>query len=65
MTFEDFKKVATGMRREELLKLGEPASRITMDEDGHLVETFSYSDKENAIGRVRLTDGVVSSVEIL
>jgi len=52
------------MSREDLLKLGAPASRIMMDEDGHLVETFSYADKESSLGRVRLTDGVVYSVEI-
>jgi hypothetical protein len=65
MTVEDLRRVTSGMRREELLKFGQPVSRIMMDEDGHLVESYSYADKENSIGRVKLTDGVVSSVEIL
>jgi len=65
MTAGDLRKVTNGMRREDLLKLGEPTSRIMMDDDGHLVETFSYADKDASIGRVKLTDGVVSSVEIL
>jgi hypothetical protein len=52
------------MRREDLLKLGAPVSRIMMEDDGHLIETFSYADKDNSLGRVRLTDGVVSSVEV-
>jgi hypothetical protein len=60
----DLKKVTNGMSREDLLKLGAPASRITMDEDGHLLESFSYSDKATSIGRVKLTDGVVSSVVV-
>jgi hypothetical protein len=60
----DLKKVSNGMSREDLLKLGAPASRITMDEDGHLLESFSYADKDTSIGRVKLTDGVVSSVVV-
>jgi len=64
VTAEDLKKVSNGMRREDLLKLGAPVSRIMMEDDGHLIETFSYADKDNSLGRVRLTDGVVSSVEV-
>jgi hypothetical protein len=52
------------MTRDDLLKLGPPVSRIMMEDDGHVLETFSYADKDNSLGRVRLTDGVVSSVEI-
>jgi hypothetical protein len=61
---DDLKRVASGMSREELLKLGQPMSRIMMSDDGHLLETFSYADKDTSLGRVLLTDGVVSSVEI-
>jgi hypothetical protein len=64
MTLDDLKKVASGMSREDLLKLGAPVSRIMMDEDGHVLETFSYASGENSLGRVRLTDGLVSTVEI-
>ncbi len=64
VTTDDLKKVASGMNREELLKLGTPASRISMSDDGHLSETYSYTDKDNWIGRVRLVDGAVSSVEL-
>jgi hypothetical protein len=60
VTSDDLRKVSSGMSRESLLKLGAPASRITMDEDGHLLEIFSYS----SLGRVKLTDGAVSSIEI-
>jgi hypothetical protein len=64
MTMDDLRKVSNGMSRENLLKLGAPVSRIMMDEDGHIMESFSYASGETALGRVRLTDGVVSSVEI-
>jgi len=64
VTADDLKKVANGMKREDLLRLGAPASRITMSDDGHIFETFSYADKDTSIGRVKLTDGAVSSVEI-
>ena len=60
---EDLKKVFNGMTREDLLKLGAPGSKITMSDDGHLYETFSYYEKDTSIGRVKLTDGTVSSVE--
>jgi len=64
VTASDLRKVMSGMSREDLLKLGAPAARITMSDDGHLLETFSYMDKDASLGRVRLTDGVVSTVEV-
>jgi hypothetical protein len=64
VTADDLKKVTNGMTREDLLKLGSPASRITMTDDGHLLETFSYAAKDASFGRVKLTDGAVSSVEV-
>ncbi len=64
VTAEDLKQVTTGMKRADLLKLGAPASRIMMSDDGHLLETFSYAQKDTSIGRVKLTDGAVSSVEV-
>ncbi|HVO98413.1 MAG TPA: hypothetical protein VMT15_10120 [Bryobacteraceae bacterium] len=64
VTSEDLKKVAEGMKRDDLLKLGAPAARITMDDDGHLMETYTYYAKDTAIGRVKLTDGSVTKVEV-
>jgi hypothetical protein len=65
VTAEDLKKVTTGMSREDVLRLGAPVSRIMMDDDeGHLLEVYSYADKDSSIGRVRLKDGMVASVEI-
>lgn len=64
VTAADLKKLTNGTGRADVLKLGAPASRIMMSDDGHLLEVFSYADKDAAIGRVRLTDGAVSSVEV-
>jgi len=65
VTVADLKRVTNGMSREDVLKLGAPSSRIMMDDDeGHLVEVYSYADKDTSLGRVRLKDGVVSSVEV-
>ena len=54
--------VKAGMSREELLKsFGEPASKMSMAEDGKLVERFRYSDKVSYV-RVILEDGKVKEV---
>ncbi len=64
VTVEDLRKVTTGMSREQLLKLGSPTGRITMDEDGHLIEIFQYSANGTGLGTVRVTDGAVSGVRM-
>jgi hypothetical protein len=63
-TAEDLKTVASGTSREEVLKLGAPASRITMSDNGHLVEIFRYQTRDTTFGVVRLSDGSVSSVQV-
>jgi len=65
VTAEDIQKVSLGMQRGQLLKLGAPASRITMFDDGHLVEIYRYMTKDTTLGVVRLTDGSVSSIQKL
>jgi len=62
MTADDLKGVTTGMQRNDILKLGEPSSRITMMDGGHLLEIYRYQDKDSTLGVVRLTDGAVSTV---
>ncbi len=66
MTSEDLKKVAAGMNREDLLRLGAPGSRIAMSDDGHLQETYRYyaHGGDSVIGTVRLVDGSVSAVQV-
>ena len=63
MTAEDLKQVAPGASREDVLKLGAPSARITMIEDGHLIEVYDYIAHGENLGRVRLTDGAVASVQ--
>ena len=61
---EDLRTLASGTSREEVLKLGAPSSRITMFDDGHLVEIYRYQNRETTLGVVRLSDGSVSSVQV-
>jgi hypothetical protein len=63
MSPEDFRSVSTGMTRADVLKFGVPDSKITMFEDGHLVELYSYHQNGQKFGGLRLTDGVVSSIQ--
>jgi len=64
VTPEDLKTLASGTSRAEVLKLGAPSSRITMFDEGHLVEIFRYQTHETTFGVVRLSDGSVSSVQV-
>src|SRR5579864_200987 len=64
VTPDDLKALASGTVRGDVLKLGAPASRITMYDDGHLVEIYHYQAHERTFGVVRLSDGAVSSVEV-
>jgi hypothetical protein len=64
MTADALRTVTTGMEREDVLKLGTPAYRITMFEGGHLVETYAYRNNGEKFGSVRLTDGSVAAVQI-
>jgi hypothetical protein len=63
-TAENLQAITTGETREEVLKLGLPAARITMFDDGHLLEIYSYSVQNKTFGVVRLSDGAVSRVEL-
>lgn len=63
MSPEEFRKISTGASRGDVLRLGTPASRITMFDDGHLVELYSYRQNGQKFGTLRLTDGAVSNVE--
>ena len=64
MTSADLAAVAVGMGRNDVLRMGVPSARLTMNQDGHLMETFRYRDAQGDVGAVRLTDGAVARVEI-
>lgn len=63
MSPEDLRSVSMGMTRAEVLQLGAPSSKITTFEDGHVVEQYSYYQNGQRFGGLKLTDGVVSSVQ--
>jgi hypothetical protein len=64
VTSDDLKALANGTTRKDVLKLGAPASRITMYDDGHLVEIYRYQSRDTTLGVVRLSDGSVSNVQV-
>lgn len=64
VTAEELRKASVGMTRDELLQLGKPTGRLTLSDDGHLMETYQYVRDGKRIGTVRLQDGLVSRVEI-
>lgn len=58
-TPETFAQVAAGSSRADVIKsLGNPASKISMVEDGKLIESYRYRD----LGTVRLANGSVTTV---
>ncbi|MEO8050664.1 MAG: hypothetical protein ABI833_09635 [Acidobacteriota bacterium] len=63
MSPEEFRSISLGEARADVLKFGAPASKITMFEDGHVVEQYSYHQNGQRFGGLRLTDGVVSSIQ--
>lgn len=63
-TPEDLQALARGTARNDVLKLGPPSSKITMYDDGHLVEIYRYQTHDTTFGVVRLSDGSVSSVQV-
>ena len=59
----DLALIAKGMERDTLLALGKPSSKMTLYEDGHLLEIYQYRNQTVASGTVRLRDGAVSAIE--
>ena len=60
VTRDELRLVTMGMQRPDVLRLGIPAAKITMYDDGHLVEIYRYLSNDTAIGAVRLTPSRVS-----
>jgi hypothetical protein len=63
-TSVDLSKITIGMSRAELLKLGPPAGRMSLSDGGHLMETYQYVVNGKVAAKIRLTDGMVSSVDL-
>jgi hypothetical protein len=63
VTTAQLRAVASGANRSEVIgSLGVPAARITMDDNGHLVEILQYNANGARVGSVRCSDGRVESV---
>jgi hypothetical protein len=64
VTSAELRAIAAGTSRADVVgKVGVPAARITMDDDGHLVEILEYTANGNRVGSVRCSDGHVESVD--
>jgi hypothetical protein len=63
-TAADLRSIALGTDRDDVLKLGVPAARIMMYDDGHVLEIYRYMLKDRDLGVIRLSDGAVSSVRV-
>jgi hypothetical protein len=63
-TAADLRGIKAGTGRDDVLRLGAPAARIMMYDNGHLVEIFRYLSGDNNLGVVRLSDGTVLSVQV-
>jgi hypothetical protein len=62
-TREELAKVTAGTSSQDLVaRLGVPSSKISMQEDGHLLEIFRYSVPGSDLGSVRVVDGAVTEV---
>ncbi|HYL78988.1 MAG TPA: hypothetical protein VEU96_32655 [Bryobacteraceae bacterium] len=63
-TPEELASVKVGATASEVLKvLGPPESRVTIPDDGHLLEICQYWAKGKQLGTVRLDNGQVITVE--
>ena len=63
-TAEELASIKVGATEKDLLAaLGAPASRVTIPEEGHLLEICQYWAKGKPLGTVRLDNGQVVTVE--
>jgi hypothetical protein len=63
-TAEDFATIQVGASEEQVVAaLGQPESKVTIPDDGHLVQICQYWSNGKQIGTVRLDNGQVVTVE--
>ena len=63
-TREKLAEIQQGASYEQIVAtLGTPASKIEMIEDGKVLENLRIESRGNKIGTIRLTNGIVTSVE--
>jgi hypothetical protein len=63
-TAEEFSSIQVGASEQELVAaLGQPESKVTIPDDGHMVEICQYWANGKQLGTVRLDNGQVVNVE--
>jgi hypothetical protein len=63
ITLEALESVKAGMKKAEVLQnLGEPLSKLSIPEDGMLLETYRYNVAPNHTGTVRFAIGIVTGI---
>lgn len=63
-TAEQLASVKVGATAKEVLAvLGEPESRVTIPDEGHMLEICQYWSKGKQLGTIRLDNGQVAAVE--
>jgi hypothetical protein len=63
-TAEELASIQVGASEQELIAaLGQPESKVTIPDDGHMVEICQYWSKGKQLGTVRLDNGQVVNVE--
>ncbi len=61
---EDIRAIQAGAGRGEVIaKLGQPASLVTIPDEGHLLESFKYVAGGQWVGTIRLDNGAVVQVD--
>jgi hypothetical protein len=63
-TVEELASIQVGATEQEMvITLGQPESKVTIPDDGHLVQICQYWSKGKQLGTVRLDNGQVVNVE--
>ncbi len=64
VTAEAFAQVKQGDTNRELIaRLGSPTTKISMPEEGRVVEIYKYSSQGVELGSIRVVDGTVAEVK--
>jgi hypothetical protein len=63
VTLEALESVKAGMNKVEVLQsLGEPLSKLSIPDDGTLLETYRYNVARNRTATVRFANGIVTGI---
>jgi hypothetical protein len=64
LTADDIRKISVGMTRDEVVAaIGNPASKLTLWDDGALQESMRYANRSGTLAVVKLANGKVSEIQ--